>query len=317
MSRDSSSAYDRGAAPADRGTLVAFVLMVLFAGGNAVAVRLSNSALPPFWGAAMRSAAAALVFWVIVVLRQIALPRGRALVGAVLYGLIAVGAAYAFLYWGLLRVPASLGSPILALVPLMTLFFAWAHGLEELRWRGVVGALIAIAGVLIGVVGGLGSAVHAPSFLALVAGTACFAEAAVVFKLFPQSHPLVTNAVAFTTGTPLLVVVSRLAGEPWSLPNTGSTWAAFAYLVLIGSVVVFYLYLHVLSRWTASATSYSFLLMPVTTVVMAAWLLGEVVTISFVIGAALALAGVWMGAIQSSPKVAELTCSPTASKAIC
>ena len=95
------------------------------------------------------------------------------------------------------------------------------------------------------------------------------------------------------------------------------TWAALAYLVLIGSVVVFNLYLQVLSRWTASATSYSFLLIPVATVVVAAWILGEVVTATFVVGALLALAGVWIGAIQSSPKAVELACAEMPSKAIC
>jgi drug/metabolite transporter (DMT)-like permease len=224
--------------------------------------------------------------------------------------------AYAFLYWGLLRVPAGLGAPILALVPLMTLFFASLHRLEHLHWRSVAGALVATVGVVIGLSGGSGGAVRVPSVLALVAGTAFFAEGGVIVKLFPRSHPLVTNALAFTAGAPILFVLSRLASERWTLPTTTNSWAAFAYLVLIGSVVVFYLYLHVLSRWTASAASYSFLLIPVSTVVIAAWLLGEVVTTSFVVGAAVSLAGVWVG-MRSSPKAAQLACSEMPSKAIC
>jgi drug/metabolite transporter (DMT)-like permease len=317
MSRAGFSGDDLGTARPDRSTLIAFVLMVVFAGGNPVAVRFSNSGLPPFWGAAIRFAAAALIFWIIVLVRRIALPKGRALIGALLYGLLAVGASYAFLYWGLLRAPAGLAGAVLALVPLMTLLFAWAHGLEMFRWRGLIGALIATAGILLGVVGGFGSAVHVPSLLALVMGTAFLAEAAVVFKLFPQSHPMATNALALTTGAPLLFVLSLLAGEQWTLPTTPNTWAAFAYLVLIGSVVVFYLYLHVLGRWTASAASYAFLLIPVATVVIAAWLMEEVVTTSFVIGAALVVTGVWVGAIHSAPEVADLTCSEMPNKAIC
>jgi drug/metabolite transporter (DMT)-like permease len=292
--------------------------MVVFAGGNPVAVRFSNLGLPPFWGAAIRMSGAALIFWIIVLVRGVALPRGRALTGALLYGLLAVGAAYAALYWGLLRVSAGLAGALLALVPLMTLFFAWAHGLERFRWRGLIGAAVATAGIVLGVVGGFGGAVHVPSVLALVAGVACLAEASVVFKLFPQSDPIATNAVALTTGAPPLFVVSLLAGEQWILPTGLNTWAAFAYLVLVGSVGVFYLYLQVLSRWTASATSYAFLLIPVSTVVFAALLAGEVITISFVIGAALVLAGVWVGAIQSAPpETADLTCSAMPSKAIC
>ena len=301
----------------DRATLIAFILMVALAGGNAVAVRFSNSGLPPFWGAAMRFAAAAAIFWLVVLARRIALPKGRALVGALLYGLLTVGASYALMYWGLLRATAGLAGAVVALVPLMTLFFAWAHGLETFRWQGLVGAAVAVAGILVGVVGGFGSAVHVPSLLALVAGTAFLAEGSVIYKLFPQSHPVAANAVALTAGTPPLIVLSLLAGEEWGLPATPNSWAAFAYLVLIGSAVVFYLYLHVLGRWTASAASYSYLLIPVATAVIAAWLAGEAITASFVIGGVVVLVGAWVGAISSSPETAKLICSPMPNKAIC
>jgi drug/metabolite transporter (DMT)-like permease len=291
--------------------------MVVFAGGNPVAVRFSNSWLPPFWGATLRFTAAGLIFWVIVLVRGIALPRGRALLGTVLYGVLSIGASYAALYWGLVRVPAGLTGAMLALVPLMTLLFAWAHGLEDLRWRALLGALVATAGVVLGVVGGLGGNIHLLSLLALVAGIACIAEAGVIFKLLPKADPMVTNAVALTAGTPLLFGLSLLTGEQQGLPSTPNSWAAFGYLSLIGSVAVFYLYLHVLSRWTASAASYAFLLIPVSTVVIAAWLAGEVITTSFLIGAVLVLVGVWVGAIHRELEAAELTCQQMPSKAIC
>jgi drug/metabolite transporter (DMT)-like permease len=314
-SRDSSAATGP-----DWLTVIAFLLLAVFAGGNPVAVRFSNSGLPPFWGASLRFSVAALIFWAIVLVRGLALPKGRALVGTVIYGLLSIGGAYAGLYWGLVRAPAGLAGAVLALVPLMTLLFASAHKVETFRWRGLIGVVVATAGILVGVVGGFGGAVPVTSVLALVAGVACLAEAGVVFKLFPQSHPMVTNALALTTGTPLLMVLSRLTGEEWALPTTPNTWAAFAYLTLIGSVGVFYLYLHVLSRWTASATSYAFLLMPVATVILAALLAGEVITTSFVIGAALVIAGVWVGAFrrerERAPEQAEVTC-PDISKAMC
>ena len=131
-------------------TLIAFILLAVFAGGNPVAVRFSNSGLPPFWGATLRFIAAAIIFWVIVLVRRIPLPKGRALVGALLYGLLSQGAAYVGIYWGLVRAPAGLLGALLAFVPLMTLFFAAAHGLEKLHWRGLIGAVIATAGVLLG-----------------------------------------------------------------------------------------------------------------------------------------------------------------------
>jgi drug/metabolite transporter (DMT)-like permease len=299
MSQSTFSERSLGINGQNRATLIAFILLVIVGGSNAVAVRVSNLELPPFWGAATRFGAAALIFWFIVLLRRITLPKGKALVGALIYGLLSVGAAYAFLYWGLLRVPAGMTMVVLAFVPLMTLLLAVVHGLETFRWRGLIGALIAIAGIILGVYGGLGASFHVPSLLAVMAGGLCIAEAAVVFKLFPKSHPIATNSIAFTAGAFLLIFFSLIAGEEWQLPATANTWVAFIYLVLIGSVILFYLYLFVLSRWEASVTAYSFLLFPVATVIIAAVLLGEVVTISFVVGGVLVLAGVWLGAIKS------------------
>jgi drug/metabolite transporter (DMT)-like permease len=50
----------------------------------------------------------------------------------------------------------------------------------------------------------------------------------------------------------LLVAGSGLVGEPHLLPQRSTTWAAAGYLVVVGSVVVFVLYLVVLRYWAAS-----------------------------------------------------------------
>jgi drug/metabolite transporter (DMT)-like permease len=139
----------------------------------------------------------------------------------------------------------------------------------------------------------------------------------VIFKLFLRSHRLATNAVALGAGAAVLLVLSRLAGESCALPSTAATWAAFAYLVLFGSVAVFSLNLYVLSRWTASASSYSYLLMPVMATAIGAWLLREVVTPSFVIGAALGLLGVWIGVIHRSRRAVESASSEMPNRALC
>jgi drug/metabolite transporter (DMT)-like permease len=283
-----------------RVTVIAFVLFVLSVGGNPVAVRFSDRGLPPWWGAAFRFAAAALIFWIVVLGRRVALPRGRALLGTVLYGAVAIGASFAFLYWALVRVQPGLASVFLAIVPLLTVFLAAAHGQERLNWWKLAGALVAVVGIVIIVGGGLGSALDVPSLLALLAGSASIAEGGVVFKLLPQADPAATNAVALSTGAVLLAALSLLAGEKWSLPASGSTWAAFSYLVVIGSVGVFYLYLFVLARWPASSAAYGFVLAPVVSVAVSAWLTGEAVTATFGVGAAVVLVGIWVGAFRGS-----------------
>src|SRR5207244_13030643 len=141
------------AVPKDRATLAAFAGAVVFAGLNFVAVRFSNRELPPFEGAAVRFAAAALLFLAYTRVRGIALPRGRGLTGAILFGLLAFFGAYALAYWGLVQAPAGLGSLSFALVPLITAVLAVVRGLEPLRPRTLVRGAVAglgMAGVFSG-----------------------------------------------------------------------------------------------------------------------------------------------------------------------
>lgn len=287
-----------------RAGLIAFGLFVLLAGSNAVAIRFSNVELPPFWGAAARFGAAALIFWAIVLARRIALPRGRALVFGLLYGVIGIGVAFALIYWALVRIQAGMASIFVALVPLPTVFLAAAHGLEPLRWRRVIGALVAVGGIALIVSSRLGDGLTLPLLLALMAIPVAMAEGAVLIKLSPQPSPMASNAVAFSAGAVILTGLSLLTGEKWSLPADARTWAAFGYLVVIGAVLVNYLWLFVLARWPATKAAYGHVLFPIVSVAMSAWLTGEVVTVSFVLGAAVTLAGVWLGAISRSVRAA-------------
>ena len=73
------------------------------------------------------------------------------------------------------------------------------------------------------------------------------------------------NAVGMTAGAALLLAAALVADEPIVFPHRLETWAAIAYLVVIGSVVVFLLYLVVLRYWAASRASYGFVIIPFVT----------------------------------------------------
>ena len=280
----------------DRATLAAFAAVVLLGGGNGVSVRFSDRELAPFWGATIRFGLAAAVLMGVVLVARISLPRGRALLGSVLYGLFAFAGAFGLIYWGLVETPAGLGQIILALVPLLTLLLAVVQRQEPFRWRGLFGALIAIVGIAIVFGGRVGTAVPIVSALAVVAAAACMAESNVVVKHFPKSHPVATNAVAMATGAAILFGATLLTGEPMTTPARTETWIAIGYLALIGSVAVFSLFLYVIARWSASVSSYVMLLMPLVTVALSAVLDHEAVTAGYLIGGPLVLVGVYIGA---------------------
>jgi drug/metabolite transporter (DMT)-like permease len=72
------------------------------------------------------------------------------------------------------------------------------------------------------------------------------------------------------------------------------------FLVVLGSVAVFWLYLFVLGRWTASAVSIEFLLIPIATVVYSAILTREPITPALLAGGGVILVGVYFGAYARS-----------------
>lgn len=289
-----------GTAAPDRLTLAAAALVVMLGGGNAIGIRFVVRELAPFWAGAIRFGLAAALFLLYVAVRRIPLPRGRALTGVVLYGVLAFGGAFALGFWGLVRVEAGLAMVILSLVPLMTLFLAAAHGLERFSWRGLAGALAAVIGFLVmfGLDEGTGDSVSVAGVLAIGAAALAISEAGVIVKSFPKVNPAVENGLAMAIGTVVLLALSLLFGETWVMPAEPETTVAFVYLIVAGSLVVFALFLFILSRWTASAASYQFVLTPFITFPAAAWLLGERLSLPMLLGALVVVAGVYVGALH-------------------
>ena len=277
-------------------TLVAFVTLVVLAGGNAVGIKIIGDELDAFWGAGLRFGAAGLVFAALMLALRVPIPRGPALVGAVLYGLLGFGAAFGLAFVAIPMIGAGAAQLLLGMVPLLTLVLVPFHGLERFQPRAFIGSLVALVGVAILAADRIALEIPAQGIALAVVVALLLAEAGVVAKMTPGAHPIATNAVGMLAGVALLVPISLLAGEEWVLPGQADTWAAAAYLVLAGSVAVFWLFIFVVGRWTASAVSFQFLLIPLATIPFSAVLTGEVITPLMLVGGAVVLIGVYIGA---------------------
>jgi len=282
----------------DRVTVAAFVASVLLAGGNAIGVKLTVAELPPFWGATLRFGLAGLLLLLVVAVLHRPLPRGEHLLGAALFGVFGFGLSFMFAYWALQTAPAGTAQTVLAVVPLFTLFLAVGHRVERFRAQALLGALLAAGGIVLVFGGQADLDVPLSALVAILLAAACFGEAGVVAKRFPPGDPIAANAVAMLCGAAILGVLTLVTGEPVAAPARLETWLAISYLVVFGSIGVFVLTLYVLARWTATAASYAFLLVPLVTVVLAAVLLGEPLQPVFLAGGALVLGGVYVGAFR-------------------
>lgn len=289
----------------DRSTLVAFGGAVVIGGANFLAVRYSNEELPPFFGATLRFSAAALLFFLIALVRRTPLPTGRAAVGAILYGLLGFGVAYAMLYKALVGLSAGMASAIVASVPLATLVLAVVHRQERFSLRGLVGGALAVGGIAVLSLRAFNGEIRPIYFVLALIGVLAIAESTVIVKGYPRADPITTNALGIATGSVFLAISSLIFGESWKIPQENNTWLALGWLVVFGSVFLFALYLFVIGRWTASASNYAITLMPVVAVTLGVLIADERLTIELVTGGALVLAAVYIGALSNDRAVSE------------
>jgi drug/metabolite transporter (DMT)-like permease len=283
-------------------TLLAFAALVVIAAGNFVAVRFITVQMPSFWGAGTRFGAASLIFFAYALVKRLPMPRGRALVGALIYGGLQFGISFALGYFALRELSAGLGSVLFAAVPMFTILFAYIARLERLQWRSILGSFIVLAGILFIYREQIGLDVPPANLLAMLGMVVSISLASVLIKKFPLVHIAPMNAVAMITGTLIQLSLSILTGERPVLPQIASAWLAQIYLILPGSVLLFAILLFVLKRWTASAVSFQVVLSPILSIALAAWLLGEPLTNGLFVGGALVLVGVYFGAITRTAK---------------
>ena len=212
----------------------------------------------------------------------------------------AFGGAYGLLYLAMQEVPAGVAAVVMAVGPLLTLLLAVAHRLEKLSARAATGALIAVGGSVLAFLRP-GESVDWMSLLLLGGAALCAAESVVVSKLCGRQHPVVMNVIGMGVATVALLLISWLAAENWALPQRGTTQLAFGYLVA-ATVGLFVLVLVVVQRWTASATSYLFVLMPIVAALAGALLIDEPITATLAIGAVIVFVGVYVGALSRTPR---------------
>lgn len=282
----------------DSKTYAAFIGTVIIGGANFIAVSLSNKEIPPLFGAALRFGLATLLFFLIARIWRVPLARGRSATGAAFYGLLGFGAAYALLYYALVGLPAGIVAVIVAAVPLFTLGIAVLFSQERLSLRGVTGGVLAIIGIGILSLGTLGGELGYSYLIAAILGAVAIAASSVVAKAFPDVHPVNMNVIGMAAGTILLIISSLVFGEHWALPRENQTFIAVGWLVILGSVGLFQLFLYVIKRLSASATVYAVAGMPVVTVALGAVVLNQPVTAEVLAGGALMIAAIYVGAIS-------------------
>jgi drug/metabolite transporter (DMT)-like permease len=269
-----------------------FIACCLIWGSTFLAIRIGNEAVPPVWAATLRLLLAAPLLAALVVVTRQRFPRGRALRGALLFGVFNFGVNLSLLYWGERVVPSGIAAVLYATVPLTTALLAAAMGVERLVPRKLVAAVVAIIGVAIIFAGEIRFDVPFEGLLAVFLAATAASLSSVFLKQAPQPSAIAANAVGAAIGAVVCGAVTLLLGEDHSLPTTVAGWWPIVYLTLAGSLGAYVLYTWLVQHWPVTSASMIGVVVPVIAVILGALAKGEQRAPESYVGAAVVLAAV-------------------------
>jgi drug/metabolite transporter (DMT)-like permease len=271
---------------------VTFVACAAIWGSTFLAIRFGNEATPPVWAATIRLALASVLLFGIAAVFRMPLPRGRALRGAALWGLLNLGVNMALLYLGETTVPSGISAVLYATVPLSTTLLAAVFGVERLVTRKLIAAAVAIAGVAVIFAGELGVAVPFAGLATIFGAATAAALANVLLKLAPKQQVIPLNAIGTAVGATVCLIVSVILGESHAIPTTTAAWLPIIYLTIAGSLGAFVLWTWLVTHWSVGNASLVGVTVPVIAVILGGLVKGEQPAPLTYVGAAIVISAV-------------------------
>lgn len=265
-----------------------------------LAIKIGLRDLPPISFVAIRFVIAAGILIAISIGRVRLVPLHRSDYAILaLTGILMFGVNYITVFWGELHVSSGLAAVLQATIPIFGMVFAhWLLPAEPLRFHKVIGAFVALAGVmlicarllsfngLLSFWGGIG--------IALGGGAAAFSNV-LMKKRAISLAPAMLAAWQMVFGfIPLLILGYAIEGNPMHFHWSSTAVFCLLYLAVIGSSLTFLLLYWLLPRMTVTNLQTISLITP-PGAVMLGWIWGgEKFPLWSLFGAALVLVGVWL-----------------------
>jgi drug/metabolite transporter (DMT)-like permease len=284
--------------PVTVGVLVALGTVYLVWGSTYLAIKYIVGSLPPFLSMGARFLLAGLILVAVVLVFRgrpaFRMTRGQ-FVAAAVTGLFLLVGGNGLVAVAEQHVDSSLAALLIAGTPLWVVLIR-AVLRDRPSAATVAGLLIGLTGVAILLLPGVqGDAALGPLLLVVLSSVLWSVGTVLATRRPMPADPFVTTVVEMAVGGTAMVVLGSLGGEWGRLEPSGaapSAWIAFAYLVVVGSVVGYSSYVWLLARAPLSlATTYAYV-NPAVAVVLGAWFLSEPLTVNVLVGGGVIIAAV-------------------------
>jgi drug/metabolite transporter (DMT)-like permease len=209
---------------------------------------------------------------------------------------------------------AARASLALSTLPLQTMVVAALLGIEQLTVRKSAGVAIAMLGVFMALVSGLGAAPQGAwrGELIMTGAVLCMAFYNVWSRQFIQrSSALGFLCIGMGAGAAVLLAIDALTGRLFVVASFGTAqWTAAIYLGVFGGALAFILWVLALQRTTPTLVANTMTVNPIAAGLLATQLVGEPITLNLVGGLIAVFAGIWIATTGSPQRQAAPSPAP-------
>lgn len=302
--------------------LAAYLIVAIVWGSTYLAIRIGVAHIPPFLFAGVRFLTAGALLGAFALWRGERLPRSPRVWGflALLGGLFFLG-GNGGVVWAEQFVPSGLASVYVVTVALWTAGFdaLIPGGKATLNARVITGLVMGFMGsmLLVGVTPDelLHAELRGP--VALILGSASWALGTVLAKRLGLKVPVtLSSATQMFAGGGLMLAVGLAAREQVPVNIAPEAIAAFAYLVVFGSIVTFTAYTYLMRNTSPTIVGTASYINPVVAVLLGWLILDEPITARTLLAMAVILSSVLLIQLGTRPAAKEKAADTSAGRLV-
>jgi drug/metabolite transporter (DMT)-like permease len=278
---------------------IALLTIYIVWGTTYLAIRIGVASLPPVLFTGFRWLIAGPILMLFLILRKYKMPNKNDVLHLGIGGLLLIGGGNGLVVFAEQWVPSGLTALLITTVPF------WVVGMEALMPNSKKINILIMAGLLLGLVGvgiifgsdfkSLFDPSHSLGIVGLILAEVAWSVGTLYSKYKKVSvHPLMGAATQMLVAGIVITIVGLLLGEAGNFHFTSTSFYAFIYLVIAGSLVAYGAYVYAVAHLPISLVATYAYVNPVIALFLGWLILDEKITIWVVLAAFVILAGVML-----------------------
>ncbi len=296
------SGHARAARPSDSYPVLLGTLALAW-GSSYLFIKIGVETLPPLSLVAWRLLVGLAILAIVVVVTRTPLPRDpRTLGHLAVLGAVNIAIPFWLIGWAEQHITSGLTGILQSVSPFVTLVLSAAFVHDEHITRGrLAGIAVGFAGILVLSAPNLadaGTAAGAERLLGelgvVLASVAYGAGNTYARRALRETRPLVLATGQVAWAFAMVAILAFVVDGGVTVPTVPMAWVAVSWLGAVGTGFGYLVFFRLLTRWGPTRASLVAYLLPVVAVVLGVVVLGETVDATFLAGAALIVAGIWV-----------------------